>query len=154
MYWRFGAAYRRNSAAANKAAFNHVVKTGPPPGLIAFDGELAVGWCQLTPRAALPWLDRNWRTQRVDDAPVWSVSCFYVRKGYRRGGVTRALLEAAIKVARKAQAPALEAYPLDASLSPSAMSTGYVSTFRRAGFKTVARPTKARPTMRLQLKKS
>ena len=88
MYWRFGASYRRNSAAANKAAFNHVVKTGPPPGLIAFDGELAVGWCQLTPRAALPWLDRNWRTQRVDEVPVWSVSCFYVRKGYRRRGVT------------------------------------------------------------------
>jgi GNAT superfamily N-acetyltransferase len=152
MYWRLGAAYRRNSAAVNQAAFKKVVKTGPP-GLIAFDGERAVGWCQLTPRAALPWLDRNWRTQRVDDVPVWAVSCFYVRKGHRRQGVTRALLEAAIKAARKARVPALEAYPLDASLSPSSTSTGYVSTFRRAGFKTVARPTKARPTMRLELKK-
>jgi hypothetical protein len=43
-----------------------------------------VGWCQLTPRDALPWLDRAWRLKRVDVVPVWSLSCFYVRKGYRK----------------------------------------------------------------------
>jgi hypothetical protein len=37
--------------------------------LLAFDGDVAVGWCQLTPREALPWLDRTWRLKRVDDVP-------------------------------------------------------------------------------------
>ena len=78
-------------------------------------------------------------TKRVDDAPVWSLSCFYVRKGYRRKGVTETLIGAALSAARCAKAPALEAYPLDAELTPSASSTGYASTFSRAGFKTVAR---------------
>ena len=73
-----------------------------------------MGWCQLTPRDALPWLDRAWRLKRVDEVPVWSLSCFYVRKGYRRRGVTSALIAAAVKAARRAKAPALEAYPLDA----------------------------------------
>ena len=36
-----------------------------------------------------------------------------------------------------ANAPVLEAYPLDAELTPSSSSTGYASTFSRAGFKTV-----------------
>ncbi len=72
-----------------------MVRRGPPPGLLAFDGALAVGWCRLTPRAALPWLDRAWRLRAVDDLPVWSLSCFYVRKGYRRRGVTSALIAAA-----------------------------------------------------------
>jgi GNAT superfamily N-acetyltransferase len=152
MYWRIGNAYRQRPSTQNKAAFRAVVKHGPPPGLLAFDGELAVGWCQLTSRDALPWLERAWRLERVDDVPVWSLSCFYVRKGYRRRGVTAALIAAAVKAAERAKAPALEAYPLDAEKTPSASGTGFASTFERAGFKTVARHVPPRPIMRHDLK--
>jgi GNAT superfamily N-acetyltransferase len=148
MYWRIGAAYRKRPRAENKNAFRDVVECGPPPGLLAFDGDLAVGWCQLTPRDGLPWLDRAWRLKRVDDLLVWSLSCFFVRKGYRRRGVTTALIEAAVDAARRARVPALEAYPLDADLTTSSSWTGYASTFARAGFKTVARHVLPRPIMR------
>lgn len=151
MYWRIGAAYRKRPEEANKAAFRQVVESGPPPGLLAFEGDLAVGWCQLTPRASLPQLDRVWRIKRVDDVPVWSISCFYVRKGYRRRGVTSALIAAAVKAAKAARAPAIEAYPLDGELTPSASSTGYATTFARAGFRAVARHTPPRPIMRRNL---
>jgi GNAT superfamily N-acetyltransferase len=154
MYWRIGAAYRKQPREANKAAFHGVVKGGPPPGLLALEGDRAVGWCQLTPRDALPWLDRAWRLRRVDDVPVWSISCFYIRKGYRKQGVTSALIAAALETAKKAGAPALEAYPLDADLTPSTSSTGYASTFARAGFKTVGRHTPPRPIMRRDLRAS
>jgi GNAT superfamily N-acetyltransferase len=149
MYWRIGNAYRRRPQDANRADLHKEVNEGPPPGLLAFDGKVAVGWCQLTPRRLLPWLDRAW--QRIDEEPVWSISCFYIRKGYRRRGISSALIDAAIKAARKAGAPALEAYPLDGHLSPSASCTGYVSTFLRAGFKVVGRRSRARPIMRLDL---
>lgn len=148
MYWRIGEAYRKRPCDANKAALCEVVKSGPPPGLLALSGDLAVGWCQLTPRDELPWLDRAWRLKRVDEVSVWSLSCFYIRKGYRKQGVTAALIDAAVDAARRAGAPALEAYPLDADLTPSASHTGYVSTFERAGFKIVARYVPARPIMR------
>jgi len=69
MYWRIGCAYRKKLSAANKRAFREVVKRGPAPGLLAFDGNLAVGWCQFTPRDALPWLDRAGQVARVDDVP-------------------------------------------------------------------------------------
>jgi GNAT superfamily N-acetyltransferase len=152
MYWRIGAAYREQPGEANRKAFRHIVESGPPPGLLAFDGDVPVGWCQLTPRDSLPWLDRTWRLRRVDDAPVWSISCFYVRKGYRRQGVTAALIAAAVEAAKREGAPALEAYPLDANLTPSASGTGYVSTFLRAGFQIVARRDPARPILRHDLK--
>jgi GNAT superfamily N-acetyltransferase len=151
MYWRIGSAYRRRPRAENRAAFREVVMRGPPPGLLAFEGEVAVGWCQLTPRDALPWLDRTWRLKRVDDVPVWSLSCLYVRKGQRRQGVTSALIAAALQAAKRARAPALEAYPFDADLSPSASGTGYASTFARAGFEIVARRAPPRPIMRHDL---
>ena len=147
MYWRIGTAYRRRPHRRNKDAFREIVKRGPPPGLLAFDGNTAVGWCQLTPRDALPWLERSWRLKRVDPEPVWALSCFYVRKGYRRRGVTSVLIEAALTAARRAGAPALESYPLDAALTASASSTGYVSTFARAGFEIVTRRVPPRPIM-------
>jgi GNAT superfamily N-acetyltransferase len=149
MFWRIGRAYRRQPNQANRAAFHAVVKKGPPPGLLAFKGNLVVGWCQLTPRHVLPWLNRTWRLKPVDDMPVWCISCFYVRKGHRKQGITSTLITAAVKEAKKAGAPALEAYPLDGDLTPSASGTGYASTFARAGFKVIARRTPPRPIMRL-----
>jgi hypothetical protein len=88
MYWRIGSAYRKRREL-NKEEFQQIVRHGPPPGLVAFDGDLAIGWCQVTPRSDLPWLDRTWRLRRVDDVPVWSISCLYTRIGYRKKGVTR-----------------------------------------------------------------
>ena len=151
MYWRIGNDYRRRSGATNKAAFRDLVESGPPPGLLAFHGDLVVGWCQLTPRLALPWLDHSWRLKGVDELPVWSLSCFYVRKGFRKRGVTSSLIRAALATAKRQGAPALEAYPLDSRLSPSATGTGYVSTFERLGFKIVAQRVLPRPVMRYDL---
>jgi GNAT superfamily N-acetyltransferase len=151
MYPRIGSAYTKWPGDENRRDFCEVVRRGPPPGLLAFDGDLAVGWCQITPRAAVPWLDRTWRLSRVDDVPVWSISCLYVRKGHRRKGITAALVAAAVKIAARARAPAVEAYPVDPAVSPSASGTGFVSTFSRAGFRIVARRTPARPIMRRTL---
>ena len=151
MYPLIGAAYRQRAGDENKTEFRKIVESGPPPGLLAFHGALAVGWCRLNPRDAVPALDRAWRLRRIDDTPVWSLSCLYVRIGFRRQGVTAALIAAAVETARRAGAPALEAYPLDARASPSATSTGYATTFLRAGFMEVARRTKERPVMRIDL---
>jgi len=152
MNWRIGREYQRRPRGANKADFKGVVEKGPAPGLLAFEGDLAIGWCQLTPRADLPWLDHQWRLKRVDDLPVWCISCFYVRKDYRRKGVTAALIKAALKAAKEAGAPALEAYPLDAKLTGSSSWTGFASTFERLGFKTITRHDPPRPIMRYMLR--
>jgi len=154
MYWRIGSAYHKRPRAKNKTAFRDVVKRGSPPGLLAFDGDMAVGWCQLTPRDDLPWLDETQPLERVDDVPVWSLSCFFVRRGYRKKGVMSALIGAALQVAKRAKAPALEAYPVDTGqpTSTSNLFTGIASNFRRAGFKAVARRVPHRPIMRHDLR--
>lgn len=156
MYWRIGSDDHKRPREKNKAAFRSVVKRGPPPGLLAFDGDVAVGWCQLTPRDDLPWLDRGRLLKPVDDVPVWSLSCFYVHRGYRKRGVTSTLIAAAVKAAKRAKVPALEAYPVDtdAPKSTSNIYTGTASTFARAGFKTVACRVPSRPIMRHDLKAS
>jgi GNAT superfamily N-acetyltransferase len=151
MYPRIGNAYRRRDPEHNRADFRQEVEQGPPPGLLGFAGELPVGWCRVTPRSAVPALDRLWRLKRVDALPVWSLSCLYVRKGHRGRGLTRLLISAALDAAGQGGAPALEAYPLDRSISPSATSTGVLSTFLALGFREVARRAPERPVVRRAL---
>ncbi len=151
MYWRIGAEYRKRDRNENKETFRAIVNAGPPPGLIAFEGSLPVGWCQITPRDAVPHLEKIRSLRRVDELPVWSISCFYVRIGYRKRGVTTALIESAVEAARAAGAAAIEAYPLDAALTPSSSWTGFVSNFLRAGFQEVARYEPPRPILRKML---
>ncbi|MCW2760570.1 MAG: GCN5-related N-acetyltransferase [Marmoricola sp.] len=151
MYWRIGAEYRRRRAEENRADFRQVVAEGPPPGLLALVDGVAVGWCQVTPRAAVPAIEGPWRLRRLDDLPVWAITCFYVHKGHRRQGIMSALVSAALDLARSAGVHALEAYPIDSSVSPSTTSTGYTSTFEEAGFVEVARRSPERPIMRFSL---
>jgi GNAT superfamily N-acetyltransferase len=151
MYWRIGSAYRKRPRATNKDAFHRIVQEGPPPGLLAFDGDTAVGWCQLSSRDSLPWLDRTSYLKRLDDLPVWCISCSYVRKGHRKQGVTSALVREALNIAKHAGVNALEAYPLDKDLTSSSSWTGFASTFLKLGFKSVGRRRPPRPITRYTL---
>jgi GNAT superfamily N-acetyltransferase len=153
MYWRIGSAYHQRPREENRLALKAIVEAGPPPGLLAFDGDLAVGWCQITARADIPWIDGKRNLRRIDEAPVWSISCFYVRSQHRRRGVTKALIEAAVAHAAKQGAQIVEAYPVDKTQSKGASNafTGIASSFAAAGFAEVARRSPARPIMRRAL---
>jgi GNAT superfamily N-acetyltransferase len=152
MYWILGPDYHRRPRELNRGALQRASTDGPPPGLVALDETgRALGWCRLTPRADLAWLDQ--RLPPIDDLPVWSLPCFYVRRGARRSGVMMALIAAATEHARASGAPAVEAYPVDTSVPGSTRNvfTGTVHAFERAGFAVVARPHPARPIMRYDL---
>jgi GNAT superfamily N-acetyltransferase len=155
MWWRRPRAqFRAGRGADNRACYREIVAKGPPPGLLAFDGAEAVGWCQVCPRQDLPGLDRSPQLKPVDDAPVWALSCFFVHRRARGRGVATALIQAAMDRAREAGAPALEAYPWDTRERKLAASvfTGIASSFAKLGFETIARRAPHRPVMRYTFK--
>ena len=156
MYWRIGPRYRDRPREDNKRDLEQLARSGQPPGLLAFDGHIAVGWCELAPRADLDWLAHGRHFRPVDDLPVWSVPCFYVRRTHRRQGVMEALIEAAIGVAASVGAPALEAYPVDTAVPGHTRNLflGVASAFARHGFQVVARRQPDRPVMRKVLSAS
>ena len=112
------------------------------PGLVAFDGDRAVGWVSLGPRDDFERIVRSRVIPRIDDRPVWSIVCFAVSEAARGRGVARALLDAAIDHARVRGATALEAYPVlvpeGEPIHPDAAYTGTLPMFERAGFTVVA----------------
>jgi len=153
MYWRIGPRYQDRPRAENRDDLRRLAASPQPPGLLAFDGDLAVGWCELAPRAELGWLARTRYLAPVDDLPVWSLPCFYVRRAHRGQRVMDALIEAAVPVAAAAGAPALEAYPVDTAVPGHTgnLFPGLASAFARRGFAVVARRKPDRPVMRRPL---
>ena len=153
MYWRIGPRYRERPRADNEHDLKQLAASTQPPGLLAFDGGTAVGWCELAPRTDLGWLAHARHLQPVDDLPVWSIPCFYIRRTHRGQGVMGALIEAALPVAALAGAPAVEAYPVDTAVPGHTRNLfpGTASAFARHGFRVVARRKPDRPVMRREL---
>jgi GNAT superfamily N-acetyltransferase len=155
MWWRFPRSeFSQKQYAGNKRAIKKIIRAGEEPGILAYAGGEPIGWCAVAPREAYPSLDRSHVLKRVDDQPVWSVTCFYVARGYRKQGVTGPLLEAAIKFARKHGAKIVEGYPIDARDKMASVSvfTGLLPVFKRAGFVEVERRSPTRPIMRYFVK--
>jgi GNAT superfamily N-acetyltransferase len=150
MFWLIGPAYHERPREENKSELRRLTAAERPPGLLAFDGDRAVGWCALAPRSEFGWLLRNRYLRAGDDLPVWSVPCFYVRRSHRGRGVTAALIEGAVAAAAAAGASALEAYPVDTAQAGHTgnLFPGVASTFARHGFQVVARRKPDRPVMR------
>jgi GNAT superfamily N-acetyltransferase len=141
----------------NREAMRRQLTTAEvPQGLIAYKGELPVGWCAVAPRADYPRIE-HMRVQRATPAEpgTWSVTCFVVRVGHRRSGVAGELLAAAVDFAGRHGAMTLEAYPFDLSerrTSAADLFVGTLTMFQRAGFLEVARPFPGRPVVRLTLR--
>jgi hypothetical protein len=92
MYWRAPRAeYAAKRGPKAKALFKRRVMQGPPPGVIAFVGDEAVGWLQIGPRADTP----QWNSPRrvtapldaadADDERIWGATCFFIKSSARAG---------------------------------------------------------------------
>lgn len=157
MWWRIPAAqWHAQKGEGNRRAMARRVRTGPPPGILAYDGAQAVGWCAVSPRAELVRLARSRILAPVDGEAVWSVPCFYVAKACRGRGLMVQLLEAAADYARSQGATWLEGYPVEPAgrQADAFVYTGLAGAFRRAGFQEVARRSPTRPVMRKALRAS
>jgi GNAT superfamily N-acetyltransferase len=153
-WWRLPRArFDAGRGGVNRRREERYVRAGNVPGLLAYVGGEPVGWVAIEPRAAYPRLARARTLAPVDDAPVWSITCFFVARPHRGKGLTRALIEGAVRHARSRGARIVEAYPVDVdgALADASVYTGAASTFRALGFAEVARRSPTRPILRRAL---
>lgn len=149
-------AWERGRGEGNRRAMKRLVESGPPPGLLGYVGDEPIAWCSIEPRERIGSLARSRVLAPVDDAPVWSIVCFFVARPWRGRGLTPQIVEAAVAWARRHGATIVEGYPVAPAKGRTADAfawTGLVSTFEKAGFREVARRSPTRPIMRRTVKR-
>ncbi len=133
-------------------------------GLVAYLGDEPVGWCAVEPRTAysgllrvyrVPW---DGRTEDRTDATVWSVTCIFVRAGFRGRGISYELARAAADFARERGARAVEGYPMTTEsrqeITWGEIHVGTRRVFEAAGFIEASHPTPRRVVMRIDFRPS
>ena len=138
----------------NRRRFEALAERGSPMGVLASLASLPVGWGACGPRSRYlgeapsghPILGERPRTE---DETVWLLPCLFVRVGHRGQGVSHALVEAAVSLARQHGASALEAWPVAPDSRSRDAFVGREGLFAEMGFHCVARPTPGRAVMRI-----
>ncbi len=141
----------KQKGEGTKRAMKKLIHSGAAPGILAYAGEEPIAWCSIGPRENFSAIERSRILKRVDDQPVWSITCFFVNRNFRCQGVTAKLLKAAIDFARGQGAKIVEGYPIEPKQEkmPDVFAwTGFASSFKKVGFEEVARRSKTRPLMR------
>jgi GNAT superfamily N-acetyltransferase len=142
MFWRDRSL---GHGTPKKRAMGSLVRAGREPGLMAYDGREPVGWISVAPREDYGALLRSPRYRPEDkDEGVWSIVCFVVDKPRWGEGISAALLEGAVRHAKRRSAKVLEAYP---HLSKTDNYMGHLDLFLEHGF-SVVRKTKTRAVVR------
>ena len=121
-YWHFAGNKNEwlarcfNEPEKNREEQLALVDAGAPEarGLVALEGDLALGWMKLAPRAVLGKLRRQGAYRSLDLGPddgVYAIGCFLVHPEHRRRGVARTLVSQADEHVRAWAGRAIEAYP-------------------------------------------
>ena len=121
---------------------------GPTSGLVGYLGPDPVGWCAVAPRSSYDGLVRVFRVpwdgrdEDRTDPSVWAVTCVFTRAGFRRRGVSRAMVAATVDHARGPRRPGLGGLPdhhdrRDLRGAPRR----HLASFEAAGFRVVSRPS-------------
>jgi GNAT superfamily N-acetyltransferase len=157
MTWRLKAAdYEKQKGEGNRNAMHDIVCSHAPVGVLAYADEQPVGWCAVAPREVYVKLENARVLKRIDDAPVWSISCFFILKQFRRKGLSVPLLQAAVAYAAAQGATIVEGYPHEPGKPDTPdvfIWTGVAAAFRKAGFTEAARYAATRPIMRCYIGK-
>src|SRR5690606_15465990 len=78
---------------------------------------------------------RDYEKTREGDLPDWRITCFYVRRGHRRQGVSETALTGALEMIAAAGGGRVEGYPEPADAVPAGfLFHGALTTFKKLGF--------------------
>lgn len=155
MAWRLrNSVWLAGKGKENRRAFRDLVLNGERPGVLGYIDRKPVAWCAVAPRGCYVFLERSRVLKPVDDEPVWSVSCLFVLRPFRRRGLSARMLKAAVEFAATRGARIVEGYPVQPRMKSTPdpfLWTGIPSAFRKAGFKEVLRRSETRPIMRYRI---
>ena len=152
MYWRLrNKEFENQKGEGNKRAMKKLVSKNEQIGIIMYLNNEPIGWCSVAPREDFIRLANSKILKPIDEKLVWSITCFFIDKNFRRQGYSVKMLKGVIDYCKKRKVRILEGYPVEPKkdkMPPAFAWTGIAAAFSQAGFKEVARRSETRPVMR------
>jgi GNAT superfamily N-acetyltransferase len=118
----------------NRAEIEERLRAGSTTGFLAYVDGRAAGWCNASPRSAYPI-----RRKGMEDDEVGVVACFVIAPAYRRHGLSRKLLDAALENFKQSGIKQVQAHPMIGAEADAPNYHGPYSLYKGAGFKEVER---------------
>jgi GNAT superfamily N-acetyltransferase len=132
MVWRMTKdELKQNNSTCRKEFIKKRIWGNIPIGILGYFENDPIAWCSIAPRDTHERLGGDEQFKNV-----WSLTCFYIKRQFRRKGLTEYLIEKAKDYAKENGAEYIEAYPVEKD-SPSYRFMGYIKRFESAGFKFV-----------------
>lgn len=122
--------WRCRSAQANREAMVALIREGRADGLLAYEGDEVVGWCNTAPRELFPVL----RRLPGSSEGTALVPCFLTAPGRRRQGIARQLLRASCETLERRGYQRLLGKPVRGVTSAADNAFGPLAVFIEAGF--------------------
>ncbi|MEM7484186.1 MAG: GNAT family N-acetyltransferase [Bacteroidota bacterium] len=119
----------RSKKQDKKDSLKKYVEDKSPIGILCYHDSSPIAWCSIAPRHSYRELGGDTKLENV-----WSLVCFFIKKGFRRQGIQERLLLAAEQYAFKNGAKYIEAYPVLKD-SPSYRFMGFTTTFENLEYK-------------------
>ena len=152
MYWRLrNKEFENQKGEGNKRAMKKLVSKNEQIGIIMYLDDEPIGWCSVAPREDFIRLANSKILKPIDEKLVWSITCFFIDKNFRRQGYSVKMLKEVIDYCKKRKVRILEGYPVEPKkdkMPPAFAWTGIAAAFLNAGFKEVVRRSETRPVMR------
>jgi GNAT superfamily N-acetyltransferase len=122
-----------------KKRMQEMIATGKARGLLAYVGDEPVGWCSFDRRTEYSRLDRAPSLKCDDAEQVWSIPCFFIKRGYRGKSIGTMLMQQALKSIAGHGGKVAEGYPAsplkNGERTPDAFAwTGTLRMFEKNGF--------------------
>ena len=144
--------YNRMGPEGRRAFHKELALSGRAQGMIAYEGETPVGWCQFGPPDVICQYSRGRAYSKLDiapeDRPDWRISCLFTDKHRRSRGIAIQTLHAALEEIARRGGGVVEAFPFDAPGIRHNVFTGSADMYRREGFAEVTRLTESKLLMR------
>jgi GNAT superfamily N-acetyltransferase len=152
MSWRLKMAeFEKQKGELNKLNMKYLVENNEDIGVIVYIDGNPIGWCASAPREKFVRLENSRILKRIDNEPVWSITCLFLSKAYRRKGISVEVIKAVINYCKLKGANIIEAYPVipyENKIPDAFLWTGIPSSFEKAGFVIVEKRSKWKWMMR------
>ncbi len=129
--------WENRTGSQNRIAAEQQIRDGELKGFLAYNGDMPVGFCNVNAKQSYCFDKYRTEMSNTGIKGIVSVVCFVIDPNFRRRGVSRLLLEAAIEHYMGSEYKIIESYPSSNTLKEADNYHGFTKLYTEKGFKTV-----------------